>query len=83
MAKKRSADDGHRADGMQLPPAEARYAAELTALQEVDSAARPAGWQLSPRAVVDFIAGTSGERIRPSVACESNRLGKSICWRSI
>jgi hypothetical protein len=68
---------------MQLPPAEVRYAAELTALQAVDSAARPAGWQLSPPAVVDFIAGTSGERIRPSVACESNRLGKSICWRSI
>ena len=65
MAKKKPADDGFRADGMQLPPAEARYAAELTALQAIDAAARPAGWRLSPPAVVDFIAGSHGERIRP------------------
>jgi MoxR-like ATPase len=50
---------------MQLPPAEVRYADELAALRAVDTAPRPAGWQLSPAAVVDFIAGTGGERIRP------------------
>jgi len=50
---------------MQLPPAEVRYADELAALRAIDTAPRPAGWQLSPAAVVDFIAGTGGERIRP------------------
>jgi hypothetical protein len=33
------------------PPAEARYAAELSALAADDTAPKPAGWHLSPRAV--------------------------------
>ncbi len=50
---------------VQLPPAEVRYAQELAALQAVDAAPRPTGWLLSPLAVVDFICGTDGEKIRP------------------
>ncbi len=39
-------------------PAEVRYAAELSALAATDSAARPPGWKLSPRAVRTFILGS-------------------------
>jgi MoxR-like ATPase len=49
---------------MQAPPAELRYAEELAALREIDEAPRPDGWELSPPAVVDFICGTAGEKIR-------------------
>jgi MoxR-like ATPase len=65
MAKKKPIDDPPPRSAMQLPPAEVRYADELAALRAIDTAPRPAGWQLSPAAVVDFIAGTGGERIRP------------------
>ncbi|MCJ2184695.1 AAA family ATPase [Novosphingobium sp. 1949] len=45
-----------RTDPIRLP-AETRYAAELAALSAQDSAPRPAGWQLSPRAVRRFLLG--------------------------
>lgn len=61
MAKKASSDTQHQA--MQLPPAEIRYQNELIALRETDRGTRPEGWLLSPQAVVDFIAGTNGEKI--------------------
>jgi MoxR-like ATPase len=48
---------------MQSPPAEVRYRDELRLLAEIDDAHRPAGWLLSPQAVVDFICGTDGQRI--------------------
>lgn len=41
------------------PHAEQVYAAELAALAEQDSAARPAHWRLSPSAVVDYLCGTT------------------------
>jgi MoxR-like ATPase len=66
MAKKKTTDELPRPGTMQLPPAEVRYADELAALREIDTAPRPAGWHLSPVAVVDFICGTGGERIRPA-----------------
>jgi MoxR-like ATPase len=44
-------------DTVQRAPAEARFAAELNALQTADTAARPSGWRLSPRAVRRFILG--------------------------
>ena len=50
---------------IQLPPAEIRYANQLAALRTADDAPRPAGWLLSPSAVVDFICGTQGQKIRP------------------
>ena len=39
------------------PPAEARFAAELTALAAADAGPRPPGWRLSPRAVRRFVVG--------------------------
>lgn len=42
---------------VQKAPAEIRFAAELTALSSADSDPRPAGWQLSPRAVRRFVLG--------------------------
>lgn len=38
-------------------PAEAQYAAELRALAAGDTGKRPAGWVLSPRAVVTYLMG--------------------------
>src|SRR5437764_15432540 len=48
-------------------PAEVRFAAALEALRAWDRAARPPGWQLSPRAVRTFILGTPGEGRPPAV----------------
>lgn len=42
------------------PPAEVTYAEELAALAAHDSHPRPPGWQLSPRAVRQFILGVEG-----------------------
>ncbi len=42
-------------------PAEIRFAAELQALRAADTAPRPPGWLLSPRAVRTFILGDGGE----------------------
>src|SRR5215467_8875316 len=38
-------------------PAETAYKAELEALRVGDDAKRPAGWTLSPRAVVTYVLG--------------------------
>jgi MoxR-like ATPase len=48
-------------------PAERLYADELTALIAADREAKPAGWQLSPRAVLTFITGgkAGGKTITP------------------
>lgn len=40
------------------PPMEVLYAAQLAALRANDTGAKPPNWQLSPRAVRDFILGT-------------------------
>lgn len=42
---------------IQRPPAEQLFAAELAALRAGDTAERPEGWALSPRAVVTYILG--------------------------
>ena len=41
-------------------PAEVRFADELEALRAADTAPRPPGWRLSPRAVRTFILGNAG-----------------------
>ncbi|GAA3411397.1 AAA family ATPase [Paenibacillus hodogayensis] len=48
-------------------PAERLYEQELSALKALDRDAKPAGWQLSPRAVLTFITGgeVDGVRITP------------------
>ena len=43
--------------GLLRPHAEQRYAAELAALAALDDRPRPAGWRLSPWAVVTYIMG--------------------------
>ncbi|MFF5336365.1 AAA family ATPase [Streptomyces sp. NPDC013181] len=45
------------ASGVQRPPAEVRYAAELAALREADRDPRPPGWELSLRAARRFVVG--------------------------
>ncbi|PPK85470.1 dynein-related subfamily AAA family protein [Neolewinella xylanilytica] len=50
------------------PHAEDAYAHELTALEAQDSGVRPAGWRLSPRAVVRYLMGDTlddGTEITP------------------
>ncbi|QDT89868.1 ATP-binding protein [Gimesia algae] len=54
----------------QQAPAEERYGEELAFLRAIDSAPRPAGWQLSPERVVDFLCGTDGESIRAPAAAQ-------------
>ncbi|QEG17343.1 AAA domain (dynein-related subfamily) [Gimesia maris] len=59
-------DTAHR----QQAPAEEKYAAQLTFLSAIDTSPRPAGWQLSPERVVDFLCGTDGESIRAPAAAK-------------
>jgi MoxR-like ATPase len=47
----------------QIDPAEHRYADEMAFLAAADTAARPPGWRLTPRAVVTFIAGSGGQPV--------------------
>ena len=55
-------------------PAEVRYAAELEALAAADTAPRPPGWKLSPRAVRTFILGSACcRRKRPKGKAEKRR----------
>jgi MoxR-like ATPase len=46
------------------PPAEVTWADELARLRAGDREARPPGWQLSPRAVRDFIVGDAARGIQ-------------------
>ena len=48
----------------QSPPAEDRYQQELAFLAVYDEAPRPAGWKLSPQAIVTFICGTRGDKLK-------------------
>ncbi len=47
-----------RTAGEVRPPAEVRYADELRALAAADTASRPPGWRLSPRAVETYVLGS-------------------------
>jgi MoxR-like ATPase len=49
---------------VQAPPPERIYAEELAFLAAWDTAERPPGWSLTPRAVVTFICGSKGETLR-------------------
>lgn len=52
------------ASARQAPPAEERYSEELAFLEAVDSGIKPAGWRLSPSAVVTFICGTGNDKLK-------------------
>ncbi|MCX5209856.1 AAA family ATPase [Kitasatospora sp. NBC_00240] len=51
------------ADRQVIPPEE-RYAAELEFLAAHDGGPRPPGWRLTPRAVVTFVLGSDGEKLK-------------------
>ena len=48
----------------QVEPPEVRYAEELAFLAAHDPGPRPPGWRLTPAAVVTFVMGSAGERLR-------------------
>lgn len=48
----------------QSPPAEERYAEELAFLEACDSGLKPAGWKLSPTAIVTFICGSGKDKLK-------------------
>jgi MoxR-like ATPase len=48
----------------QAPPAEERFAEELSFLAALDDRPRPEGWLLSPQMVVRFIVGSGGEKLK-------------------
>lgn len=52
-----TADTADDTTGLLRPHAEQRYAEELAALADLDERPRPAGWRLSPWAVVAYIMG--------------------------
>ncbi|MEW2390840.1 AAA family ATPase [Streptomyces venezuelae] len=49
--------------GRQMELPEDRYAEELAFLAAYDDGPRPPGWRLTPRAVVLFVCGSSGEEL--------------------
>src|SRR5262249_5625886 len=57
-------------------PAEVRFAAEPQAPRAADTAPRPPGWQLSPRAVRTFILGNAGQEPRPPAAGKGGKAAK-------
>lgn len=57
MTTTSTAPDAEDSTGLLRPHAEQRYAAELAALAALDERPRPAGWRLSPWAVVTYIMG--------------------------
>jgi MoxR-like ATPase len=52
------------AGARQSPPAEDRWAVELAFLEAHDERPRPSGWRLSPQAVVTFLCGSQGEKLK-------------------
>jgi MoxR-like ATPase len=49
---------------VQAPPPEQVYAEDLALLARWDDGPRPPSWKLTPRAVVTFVVGSGGERLR-------------------
>lgn len=60
------------AEQRQSPPPEVRFAEELAFLRALDDAeaavAKPVGWRMSPRRVVEFICGSGGEKLKLTAA---------------
>lgn len=64
---------------VQVPPAEEVWASELIFLAAYDLGARPAGWRLTPRAVVTFLVGSGGEPLKlPALAQVPEGLPRSL-----
>ena len=58
-----STDTIAAAPARQVDPAEHVWSAELGFLEAYDDGPRPAGWRLTPRAVVTFVCGSAGEQL--------------------
>ncbi|MFE1285648.1 AAA family ATPase [Streptomyces sp. NPDC058751] len=56
-----STDTATALPARQTLPAEERHATELAFLAAHDAGPRPPGWRLTPRAVITFVCGSSGE----------------------
>jgi len=66
MARKPAPAPPAAPPAMQRPPAEVAFADELARLKEADAAlAKPAGWQMTPRSVVEFILGDPARKLAP------------------
>lgn len=61
---------------MQRPPAEMLYAEELSKLKKQDRDATPPGWQLSMKAVLQFIIGGGG--IAPKIVCAPSLIERAL-----
>jgi MoxR-like ATPase len=61
---------------MQRPPAEVLYAEDLARLKQRDRDATPPGWQLSMRAVLQFIMG--GDGIEPKIVCAASLIERAL-----
>jgi len=67
------------AGAMQRPPAEVAFAGELTRLKEADAAvAKPVGWAMTPRSVVEFILGDPARQLTPKFVGRRNFLERCV-----
>jgi hypothetical protein len=65
---------------VQREPAEQRFAEEVAALAVADTGPRPAGWQLSPGAVRDFISGCKNPPGGTSIA---QKVYGTMLWSNV
>lgn len=64
---------------LQRPPAEVTFADELKQLKAAEgNAPRPAGWQLTPQSVIQFILGDPGQNIRPKFIGSRSQIERCI-----
>ncbi len=66
-------------DAVQRPPAEVAFAGELARLREADAGlAKPAGWAMTPRSVVDFVLGDPARKLAPKFVGRRNFLERCV-----
>lgn len=78
IAKSPTMPVSQTASSRQAPPAEERYSEELTFLEALDSGIKPAGWRLSPSAVVTFICGTGKDKLKVPKGSTATNLPASL-----
>ncbi|MGL4419438.1 MAG: AAA family ATPase [Gemmataceae bacterium] len=81
MAKKKAteAETPTGTAELQRPPAEVVFAAELAALATADAGQpKPAGWQLTPKSVVDFLLGDSSRKLAPKFVGKRSTLERCV-----
>ena len=79
MARKSAPAPPVATDAMQRPPAEVAFAGELARLKEADAAlAKPVGWAMTPRSVVEFILGDPARKLAPKFVGRRNFLERCV-----